>query len=111
MTTISTTYAPASLDEKHRAVFHHELVIEQRPEYTYNPSFIHSRPVETIIPPQPPTTQNALLLKAAREQYTLVTDHAIPSTRTKDEILVKVCLSCPVSPEASLISCRLSRSA
>ncbi|KAH8424459.1 zinc-binding alcohol dehydrogenase family protein [Aspergillus melleus] len=90
MTTISTTYAPASLDEKHHAVFHHELVIEQAPKYTYNQPFIHSRPVETIRPPQHRTTQSALLLKAARERYTLVTDHTIPSTRTKDEILVKV---------------------
>lgn len=34
--------------------------------------------------------QRALLLKAAREQYTLVTDHDIPSISHKGEILIKV---------------------
>ncbi|TQB71395.1 hypothetical protein MPDQ_007607 [Monascus purpureus] len=34
--------------------------------------------------------QRALLLKAAREQYTLVTDHDIPSISQKGEILIKV---------------------
>lgn len=106
MGTISTTYAPASLDEKHHAVFHHELVVEQRPEYTFNPPFIRSLAVETVITPQSRTTQNALLLKAAREQYTLATDHAIPSTRTKDEILVKVCFSKPGAAELCLIKNR-----
>lgn len=34
--------------------------------------------------------QNALLLKGAREQYTLVSDHSIPSIIHRGEILVKV---------------------
>lgn len=34
--------------------------------------------------------QNALVLRAAREQYTLVTDHAIPPILHKGEILIKV---------------------
>ena len=34
--------------------------------------------------------QRALLLKAAREQYTLVTDHEIPSISHNGEILIKV---------------------
>lgn len=34
--------------------------------------------------------QSVLLIKGIREQYTLVTDHAIPSILHKGEILVKV---------------------
>ncbi|THC98085.1 hypothetical protein EYZ11_002437 [Aspergillus tanneri] len=82
MTTVST-YTATSLDKKPSAVVH-EVIIEQRAN-----SYITAyQPAESIIPPR--STQRALLLKAAREQYTLVTDHAIPSTHSKDEILVKI---------------------
>jgi hypothetical protein len=36
------------------------------------------------------TTQNALLLNAIKEKYTLVTDHAVPSILHQDEILIEV---------------------
>lgn len=36
------------------------------------------------------TTQNALLLHAIKEKYTLVTDHAVPSLIHQDEILIEV---------------------
>jgi hypothetical protein len=36
------------------------------------------------------TTQNALLLHAIKEKYTLVTDHAVPSILHQDEILIEV---------------------
>lgn len=35
--------------------------------------------------------QRVLLLKAAREQYTLVDDHHVPSILHPGEVLVKVC--------------------
>lgn len=35
-------------------------------------------------------TQNALLLHAIKEKYTLVTDHAVPSILHQDEILIEV---------------------
>lgn len=41
------------------------------------------------------STQNVLLLKAAREKYTLVEDHPIPELQHKGEILVKVSLGLP----------------
>lgn len=37
------------------------------------------------------TRQKVLLLKGAREQYTLVDDHIVPSILHPGEILVKVC--------------------
>lgn len=37
------------------------------------------------------TRQKVLLLKGAREQYTLVDDHTVPSILHPGEILVKVC--------------------
>jgi hypothetical protein len=37
------------------------------------------------------TKQKVLLLKGAREQYTLVADHTVPSILHPGEILVKVC--------------------
>lgn len=64
--------------------------------------YIVSSPQETIIPdpiaetdqttsPSPlEKQQKVLLLKGAREQYTLVDDHNIPSILHPGEILVKV---------------------
>jgi len=40
------------------------------------------------------TRQKVLLLKGAREQYTLVDDHTVPSILHPGEILVKVNLPC-----------------
>lgn len=74
MTTISTY--TVSAEEKYPTVYHREFLVEQRdPTYTA----IQSVP-----------TQSALLLKGVGEQYTLVTDHAIPAISKNDEILVKV---------------------
>ncbi|OOF94134.1 hypothetical protein ASPCADRAFT_516425 [Aspergillus carbonarius ITEM 5010] len=73
MTTISTY--TVSAEEKYPTVYHREFLVEQRdPTYTA----IQSVP-----------TQSALLLKGVGEQYTLVTDHAIPAISKNDEILVK----------------------
>ncbi|GLB08430.1 hypothetical protein AtubIFM57258_004319 [Aspergillus tubingensis] len=85
MTTISTYTLPASVEEKYTTVYHRELVLEQRTDPTYT---AQSAPTDSIIPPK--TTQRALLLHAAGEQYTLVTDHVIPEISHKDEILVKI---------------------
>lgn len=61
------------------------------------PSVVHEEiyePHDRYIAPDPirrsSSTQRALLLQAAREQYTLVHDHAIPNP-ARGEILVKVC--------------------
>ncbi|BCR98408.1 zinc-binding alcohol dehydrogenase family protein [Aspergillus luchuensis] len=85
MTTISTYTLPASVEEKYTTVYHREFVLEQRTDPTYT---TQSAPTDSIIPSK--TTQRALLLHAAGEQYTLVTDHAIPEISHKDEILVKI---------------------
>ncbi|OJZ83108.1 hypothetical protein ASPFODRAFT_63304 [Aspergillus luchuensis CBS 106.47] len=85
MTTISTYTLPASVEEKYTTVYHREFVLEQRTDPTYT---TQSAPTDPIIPSK--TTQRALLLHAAGEQYTLVTDHAIPEISHKDEILVKI---------------------
>ncbi|PYH98119.1 oxidoreductase [Aspergillus ellipticus CBS 707.79] len=88
MATLSTTYtlpAPAQADDKFPAVFHHEFLLEQRADpSSYTPS-----QTPTTVPPQK-STQSALLLHGAGQQYTLVTDHAIPTISKSDEILVKI---------------------
>lgn len=43
-----------------------------------------------LVDDQLATTQNALLLHAIKEKYTLVTDHAVPSILHQDEILIEV---------------------
>ncbi|EED21379.1 oxidoreductase, zinc-binding dehydrogenase family, putative [Talaromyces stipitatus ATCC 10500] len=48
----------------------------------------HSVPVPVV--DKLAATQNALLLHAIKEKYTLVTDHAIPSIHHQDEILIEV---------------------
>jgi hypothetical protein len=86
MTAISTYMPLVPLSEKQHTISYQEIYPEQRSE----PTFANPDESEAIIPQLGPSTQRALLLKAAREQYTLVTDHAIPSILHKDEILVKV---------------------
>lgn len=86
MTAVST-YAPlVTLSEKQQTISYQEIYPEQRSE----PTFANPNVQEDVRPELGRATQRALLLKAAREQYTLVTDHAIPSISNKDEILVKV---------------------
>ncbi|KAF3391937.1 Enoyl reductase LovC [Talaromyces pinophilus] len=46
--------------------------------------------VPVLVDNQLATTQNALLLHAIKEKYTLVTDHAVPSILHQDEILIEV---------------------
>ncbi|PWY87396.1 oxidoreductase [Aspergillus heteromorphus CBS 117.55] len=99
-TTTTTTYTlPAQVDEKYPAVFHHEFRLEQRtdPSYTTTtsatstPATPHqSSQTPEIRPLSPKTTQSALLLHGVGEQYTLVTDHAIPAISKPEEILVKI---------------------
>ncbi|KAE8153099.1 chaperonin 10-like protein [Aspergillus avenaceus] len=86
MTAISA-YAPlAPLNEKQHTISFQEIYPEQRSETVFaNPNVS-----DAVIPHLGRSTQQALLLKAAREQYTLVTDHAIPTILNKDEILVKI---------------------
>ncbi|KAE8381576.1 chaperonin 10-like protein [Aspergillus bertholletiae] len=82
-----SAYVPLlTLNEKQQSIYCQEIYPEQRSE----PTFAHPAAQEAIIPQLGRATQRALLLKAAREQYTLVTDHAIPSISNKDEILVKI---------------------
>ncbi|KAL2845947.1 chaperonin 10-like protein [Aspergillus pseudoustus] len=83
MTTITTLTATATLDEKHPAIYHHELLIEQREN-----AHTASRTVQTTQTPS--VVQRALLLHAAQQPYTLVADHAMPTLLHKDEILIKV---------------------
>lgn len=86
MTAVSTYVPLVTLNEKEQAISYHEIYPEQRSESI----FVNPNVQKEIIPQLGRATQSALLLKAAREQYTLVTDHAIPSISNKDEILVKV---------------------
>lgn len=46
--------------------------------------------IPVLVDNQLATTQNALLLHAIKEKYTLVTDHAVPSILHQDEILIEV---------------------
>ncbi|KAL4869861.1 hypothetical protein BDV12DRAFT_195869 [Aspergillus spectabilis] len=87
MTTVTTlTTATATLDGKRPAVYHEEILIEQRENASSNR--IASQAQTTVQTPS--VTQRALLLHAAQQPYALVTDHAIPSILHKDEILIKV---------------------
>lgn len=53
-----------------------------------------------------PKTQNALLLHAAKEPYTLVEDYAIPELLYEGEILVKVDCSLQSEPIHAAINAR-----
>jgi hypothetical protein len=89
MTTVTTlTTATATLDGKRPAVYHEEILIEQRENSSSNR--IASQTQTAVQTPS--VTQRALLLHAAQQPYALVTDHAIPSILHKDEILIKVWL-------------------
>ncbi|KAL3489546.1 chaperonin 10-like protein [Aspergillus germanicus] len=83
MTTITTLTTTTTLDEKRPVIYHEELLIEQR----HNARTTYQT-VQTTQTPSP--TQRALLLHAAQQPYSLVTDHAIPTLLHKDEILIKV---------------------
>ncbi|KAE8393837.1 hypothetical protein ETB97_003215 [Aspergillus alliaceus] len=86
MTAVSA-YAPlVALNEKQHTISYQEIYPEQR----LDPMVTNPGVQGTIVPQLERSTQRALLLKAAREQYILVTDHAIPSISNKDEILVKI---------------------
>jgi hypothetical protein len=86
MAAISAYTHPAHLEEKHHhSVFYDAVTIEQRA------SFHSSVPAdESCGQHAGKPIQKALLLKRAREQYTLVDDHEIPSLLNKDEVLIKV---------------------
>lgn len=57
------------------------------------PTTTHAKIDEHTSTPASPleAKQRVLLLKAAREQYTLVDDHHVPSILHPGEVLVKVC--------------------
>jgi NADPH:quinone reductase-like Zn-dependent oxidoreductase len=86
MAAISAYTHPAHLEEKHHhSVFYDAVTIEQRA------SFHSSVPAdESCGQHAGKPIQKALLLKRAREQYTLVDDHEIPSLLNKDEVLIKI---------------------
>ncbi|KNG87201.1 putative oxidoreductase, zinc-binding dehydrogenase family [Aspergillus nomiae NRRL 13137] len=86
MTAVSAYTPLVTLSEKQQTISYQEIYPEQRSD----PTFANPNVQEAIRPQLGRATQRALLLKAAREQYTLVTDHAIPSISNKDEILVKI---------------------
>jgi hypothetical protein len=85
---MSTTSTYLQLEElqKRPTTFHHGLYTESISDFTN----------DTISESEPPSSrsevsrQSVLLLKGAREQYSLVNDHAIPSVLHQGEILVKV---------------------
>ncbi|PYH49364.1 zinc-binding alcohol dehydrogenase family protein [Aspergillus saccharolyticus JOP 1030-1] len=84
MTTISTYTVTSSRDDKYPFVYANPVRVEQR----YHPEHDDSSPAQPT--PQATATQSALLLHGVGQQYTLVTDHAIPSILGQEEILVKV---------------------
>ncbi|KAL4879261.1 chaperonin 10-like protein [Aspergillus karnatakaensis] len=86
MTTV-TTLTTTTLEGKRPAIYHEEILIEQRENVTSE----SDRSISQIQNAQTPSvTQRALLLHAAQQPYAVVTDHAIPSILHKDEILIKV---------------------
>ncbi|OJJ98947.1 hypothetical protein ASPACDRAFT_30752 [Aspergillus aculeatus ATCC 16872] len=86
MTTITTYTVPPSLDEKYPLVYDSPVRVEQR-YYPESESIEAPAPAPTQAAPQ--ATQSALLLHGIGQEYTLVTDHAIPSILGEEEILVK----------------------
>lgn len=72
-----------------------EREIRKKEVYTETAEIQSSNPEQNAVVPVPvdnqlATTQNALLLHAIKEKYTLVTDHAVPSILHQDEILIEV---------------------
>ncbi|RAH46240.1 zinc-binding alcohol dehydrogenase family protein [Aspergillus brunneoviolaceus CBS 621.78] len=87
MTTIATYTVPSSLDDKYPLVYDSPVRVEQR-YYPESESIEAPAPAPTQAAPQ--ATQSALLLHGIGQEYTLVTDHAIPSILGEEEILVKI---------------------
>ncbi|KAL5354938.1 chaperonin 10-like protein [Aspergillus floccosus] len=86
MAAISAYTHPRHLEEKHHhSVFYDAVAIEQRSSFHSAAAIDEARGPHVRKP-----TQKALLLKRAREQYTLVEDHEIPSVSSKDEVLIKI---------------------
>ncbi|KUL82109.1 hypothetical protein ZTR_09700 [Talaromyces verruculosus] len=72
-----------------------EREIRRKEAYTETAEIKSSSTEQNVVVPVPvdnqlATTQNALLLHAIKEKYTLVTDHAVPSILHQDEILIEV---------------------
>ncbi|KAJ5320010.1 hypothetical protein N7508_000293 [Penicillium antarcticum] len=84
---MSTTSTYLQLDElkKTPTTFHHDIA-QSISDFT-NDTTSESEPPS---PRSETSRQSVLLLKGAREQYSLVDDHAIPSVLHEEEILVKV---------------------
>ncbi|KAJ6064335.1 hypothetical protein N7499_013015 [Penicillium canescens] len=85
---MSTTSTYLQLDElqKTPTTFHHGLYTESISDFTNDTTSKSEAPS----PRSEVSRQSVLLLKGAREQYSLVNDHAIPSVLHQGEILVKV---------------------
>ena len=67
--------------------FHRYIITDDEP---VSPKSSSIEEEQQLSPLQTEARQSALLLKGAREQYTLVDDHSIPEVLHKGEILVKV---------------------
>ncbi|KAJ6013889.1 Polyketide synthase enoylreductase [Penicillium herquei] len=85
---IMSTTTCLQIEEIHRkqSTFHRNIFSETTPK-----SLITTTVKEEVITQTPlQAKQRVLLLKAAREQYTLVDDHHVPSILHPGEVLVKV---------------------
>ena len=72
------------MNKRKHTIFHHEILVEDKPDaaLTTYPKELTQHSKET--------KQSVLLLNGARQQYSLVTDYAVPSILHDGEILVKV---------------------
>ncbi|GIC87394.1 zinc-binding alcohol dehydrogenase family protein [Aspergillus udagawae] len=83
MTTVSTYVRASRVEEP---LFHRHLSAGKAPGPTVTRRF----DVASATKQHKKTKQSALLLKGVGEQYTLVTDHGVPTVAHEDEILVKI---------------------
>ncbi|RJE18577.1 oxidoreductase, zinc-binding dehydrogenase family [Aspergillus sclerotialis] len=84
MSTTSTYLRLEEMNKKKHTVFHHEIVVEDKPHAS-----LTTYPKESTQHLKE-AKQNVLLLNGVREQYSLVTGYSIPSILYEGEILVKV---------------------
>lgn len=74
------------------STFHRYIISEPRPQYQFSFTPKKEETTRTYTSAPLGTKQRALFVKAAREQYTLVDDHHVPSVLHQGEVLVKVCV-------------------
>ena len=85
----TTTCVQVDELQKRPSTFHRYLFSDTATDTTISTRLDEQSVVSDVAEPK----QKVLLLKGAREQYTLVNDHSIPSILHPGEILVKVGLS------------------